>query len=56
MMKAAQMVKDIEFLTAFTERMANAKQCPVERKIPDKMKEKLDIYLCRKREDSSEKN
>ena len=54
-MKAAQMVKDIDFLIAFTDRMANAKQCPVARKIPDKMKEKLDVYLCRKREESPEK-
>lgn len=49
-MRAEQMAQDIAFLTAFTGRMANACRCPVERKIPDNMKEKLDIYLCRKRE------
>ncbi len=48
-MCAEQMAQDIAFLTAFTGRMANACRCPVERKIPDNMKEKLDIYLCRKR-------
>lgn len=48
-MKAGQMVKDIEFLCKFTNRMANAAVCPVSKKIPDKMKEQLDKYLCRKR-------
>ena len=50
LMKAEQMVKDIKFVKAFTERMACAAQCPVAREMPDKMKEKLDVYLCRKRE------
>ena len=49
-MKAAQTAEDIDFLNAFTDRMANAKLCPVAKKMPDKMKEKLDVYLCRKRE------
>ena len=49
-MSAEQMYEDIEFMTAFVDRMANAKQCPVLREMPEKMKEKLDIYLCRKRE------
>lgn len=49
LMKGEQMVKDIEFITAFTDRMANAKILPVAREIPDNMKEKLDIYLTRKR-------
>ena len=49
-MSGEQMVEDIDFLNAFTERMANAKQCPVAREIPEKMKEKLDYYLCRKRD------
>ena len=49
-MKGEQMVADIGFITAFTERMANAQRCPVERKMPDNMKEKLDIYLARKRD------
>jgi hypothetical protein len=43
------MVEDIEFITAFTSRMANAVLCPVDKSIPDNMKDKLDIYLCRKR-------
>ncbi|MBE6960097.1 MAG: DUF4910 domain-containing protein [Ruminococcaceae bacterium] len=49
-MKGQQMAADIDFIIAFTERMANAKRCPVAREMPDNMKEKLDIYLCRKRE------
>jgi len=48
-MKGEQMAEDIDFLIAFTERMANAVRCPVAREIPDNMKEKLDEYLCRKR-------
>ena len=49
-MKGEQMVEDIQFITNFTERMANAQHCPVARAIPDNMKEKLDIYLMRKRD------
>ena len=48
-MKGEQMVEDIDFLVAFTARMANAKLCPVARTMPDNMKDKLDQYLCRKR-------
>ena len=48
-MSGQQMREDIDFIIAFTERMANAVKCPVEKKIPDNMKEKLDIYLARKR-------
>ena len=48
-MKGEQMVEDIDFLISFAERMANAKYCPVAKEMPENMKEKLDIYLCRKR-------
>ncbi len=48
-MRGEQMEADIGFITAFTERMANAKRCPVAKEMPDNMKEKLDIYLTRKR-------
>ncbi len=48
-MSGEQMVADIEFLIAFVNRMANACKMPVSREIPDNMKDKLDIYLCRKR-------
>jgi len=48
-MSAEQMCQDIDFIIAFTNRMANAARCPVEKNIPDNMKEKLDIYLTRKR-------
>lgn len=49
LMNGAQMVEDIDFLIAFTSRMANAKLCPVKWEMPDNMKEKLDTYLFRKR-------
>ena len=49
-MKAAQEAKDIDFINVFVSNMANAKRCPVSREIPEKMKEKLDIYLTRKRD------
>ena len=49
-MSGQQMLEDIGFITAFTDRMANAVRCPVDRKIPDNMKDKLDIYLARKRD------
>jgi len=48
-MSGRQMVEDIEFLIAFTDRMANAKRMPVAKTMPDNMKDKLDIYLNRKR-------
>jgi len=50
LMSGEQMEKDIGFIVAFAERMANAVRCPVAREMPDNMKEKLDIYLCRKRD------
>ncbi len=49
-MSSRQMLQDIDFLAAFADRMANARRCPVAREMPDSMKEKLDIYLCRKRD------
>ena len=49
-MKGEQMVEDIDFLIAFTQRMVNAVRCPVAKEIPQNMKEKLDIYLFRKRD------
>ena len=48
-MKSEQLLEDIRFLIAFTDRMVNAVRCPVAKTMPDNMKEKLDEYLCRKR-------
>ncbi len=48
-MKGEQMVEDIAFICAFADRMAGAARCPVAKEMPDNMKDKLDIYLCRKR-------
>ncbi len=48
-LSGVQMEKDIDFIRAFTDRMANAAFLPIERTMPDAMKEKLDKYLARKR-------
>ena len=48
-MSAEQMVKDIAFIQAFTDRMANAVRMPVKREMPDNMKDRLAEYLGRKR-------
>ncbi len=50
LMKVEHMQDDIATICAFASRMANAVRMPVERKMPDNMKDKLDIYLCRKRD------
>lgn len=47
--KPENMLLDIDFISKFADRMANAVHCPVSRDIPENMKEKLDIYLNRKR-------
>ena len=49
-MKMEHMQQDIDFICTFAARMANAVRMPVVRKMPDNMKDKLDIYLCRKRD------
>ncbi len=49
-MSASQMLADINFINTFVGNMANAKQCPVAREIPETVKEKLDFYNCRKRD------
>ncbi len=49
-MKMEHMEKDVEFIGKFVDRMANAACCPVGKEIPENMKEKLDIYLLRKRD------
>ena len=46
-----QLQKDIDFLTTFTKRFANAVICPVSRTIPEKIKKELDEYLYRKRKE-----
>jgi len=48
-MKGEQMVEDIDFIISFADRMANSIRMPVAKEMPDNMKDKLDIYLCRKR-------
>ena len=44
-----QLQKDIDFITEFTKRMANAAVCPVDREIPEDIKKEIDEYLFRKR-------
>ncbi len=53
LLTAEQIAKDSEFITKFAARMANAVVCPVDRKIPDNMKTKLDEYLLRKKPENS---
>lgn len=48
-LSSKQMTADIAFITAFADRMANAQRCPVAKIIPDNIKDKLNIYLNRKR-------
>lgn len=50
-MSMEQLQKDIDFLTLFTERFANAAVCPVSREIPEDIKKQLDEYLFRKRKE-----
>ncbi|MGN0773997.1 MAG: M28 family peptidase [Candidatus Ventricola sp.] len=49
-MSAAQLARDIDFISAFVDAMANAQHFPVKREMPDRMKDKLDVYLARKRD------
>ena len=49
-MSGKQMEDDIAFIEVLVDRLANCMVCPVKREIPENMKEKLDFYLCRKRE------
>ena len=44
-----QIRRDIDFMTVFTDRMANAAVFPVGREIPQAVKDELDKYLNRKR-------
>ena len=44
-----QLLKDIDYVACFAERMANAAKCPVSKEMPDNMKKELDEYLFRKR-------
>ena len=48
----AQLQKDSEFITLFTRRMATAALCPVNRVIPQKVRDELDVYLFRKRKET----
>ena len=49
-MKPEHLREDVNFILAFAERMANAAHCPVVKEMPQNMKDKLDIYLFRKRD------
>lgn len=50
-LKEEVMVEDVKFIIEFSKHMANAKIIPVKKVMPDNMKEKLDIYLCRKKKE-----
>ena len=49
-MKPEHLQEDVAFVLAFADRMANAAHCPVAKEMPQNMKDKLDIYLLRKRD------
>ena len=49
-MSAVRLAEDIDFICTFVGAMVCAPHFPVRREIPEKMKEKLDIYLNRKRD------
>ena len=49
LMHKETLADDINFIIGFTDRMANAKIVPIKREMPENMKEKLDLYLLRKR-------
>lgn len=49
-----QMEKDIGFVISFVDRIVNAGRCPVARKIPEKLKGQIDVYMDRKREEENE--
>lgn len=49
-LSAAQLAQDIDFISMFVGTMVNARHFPVKREMPDAMKDKLDVYLNRKRD------
>ena len=49
LMKPEQLLADLDFIGTVVETLANSKFFPVPRQIPDTIKEKLDVYLLRKR-------
>ncbi len=49
-MSAARLAQDIDLISTFVETMTNARHFPVKRCMPDRMKDKLDVYLGRKRD------
>ncbi|MCR4724685.1 MAG: DUF4910 domain-containing protein [Clostridia bacterium] len=51
-----QIQKDVEFIAWFADRMANAVKCPVDRKIPKKLKKKIDVYLERVRKEDADED
>ena len=51
-----QIQKDVDFIAWFADRMANAVKCPVDRKIPKKLKKKIDVYLERVREEDADED
>ena len=48
-MSIRQMEEDIGVILEFVRRMATSECCPIPRSVPNKVREKLDDYMCRKR-------
>lgn len=51
-MSMEQLQRDVDFLSVFTNRFANAEICPVAKEIPEEIRKQLDEYLFRKRKDA----
>ena len=49
-----RMEEDIAFIIAFADRIANARRFPVAREIPEKLREKIDVFMDRKRDSGDE--
>ena len=50
-----RVAEDVEIICAFADRIANARRFPIGREIPQNMKDKLDVYLNRKKEEDLKK-
>ena len=56
LMSPQQIKEDIAFIADFADSMVNAVKFPVERKIPKKLKKKIDVYMERIREEDAEED
>ena len=55
-MSPEQLQEDVDYIAGFAADMANAVKLPVDRKIPKKLKKKIDVYMERIREEDAEED